>query len=123
LLFNPTYRIDNSEWMRNGDFPPNRMDAQKDAVTFLFNAKTQSNPENTVGLLTNAGKQPEVLVTLTNDLGKILTALHGVKIGGQNNITTAVQIAQVRKIFFGKKLLHVTQKHTKVFFFLVGTQT
>ncbi len=51
-----TIRMDNSEYTRNGDYTPSRMEAQKDAVTFLFNAKTQSNPENTVGLMTNAGK-------------------------------------------------------------------
>jgi hypothetical protein len=50
-------RIDNSEWMRNGDYTPTRLEAQNDAVTFLFNAKTQSNPENTVGLITMAGKR------------------------------------------------------------------
>jgi hypothetical protein len=37
----------------------------------------QSNPENTVGVLTMAGKGPRVLITPTNDLGKILQALHG----------------------------------------------
>jgi 26S proteasome regulatory subunit N10 len=49
--------MDNSEWMRNGDYVPTRFEAQNDAVTFLFNAKTQSNPENTVGLMTMAGKR------------------------------------------------------------------
>jgi 26S proteasome regulatory subunit N10 len=43
--------------MRNGDYTPTRLEAQNDAVTFLFNAKTQSNPENTVGLITMAGKR------------------------------------------------------------------
>jgi hypothetical protein len=55
ILFD--YRIDNSEWMRNGDYTPSRLEAQNDAVTFLFNAKTQSNPENTVGLISMAGKR------------------------------------------------------------------
>lgn len=50
-------RIDNSEWMRNGDYTPTRMEAQNDAVTFLFNAKTQTNRENAVGLVTMAGKR------------------------------------------------------------------
>ncbi|KAI9016777.1 hypothetical protein DFJ74DRAFT_678281 [Hyaloraphidium curvatum] len=86
---------DNSEYMRNGDYTPNRLDAQSDAVTLLFNAKTQSNPENMVGLMTMAGKGPEVLVTLTADIGKILTALHQVKIGGSAAVSTAVQIAQL----------------------------
>ncbi|KAI8837669.1 hypothetical protein BJ741DRAFT_602941 [Chytriomyces cf. hyalinus JEL632] len=87
--------LDNSEWMRNGDFTPSRIEAQKDAVTLLFNAKTQSNPENTVGLMTMAGKGPEVLVTLTTEIGKILTALHKVHISHSPNMSTGVQIAQL----------------------------
>ncbi|KAI8832577.1 hypothetical protein BJ741DRAFT_614065 [Chytriomyces cf. hyalinus JEL632] len=81
--------------MRNGDFTPSRIEAQKDAVTLLFNAKTQSNPENTVGLMTMAGKGPEVLVTLTTEIGKILTALHKVHISQSPNMSTGVQIAQL----------------------------
>ena len=42
--------------MRNGDYTPTRLEAQKDCVNILFGAKTQANPENTVGLLTMAGK-------------------------------------------------------------------
>jgi len=38
---------------------------------------TQSNPENTVGVLTMAGKGVRVLVTPTSDLGKILACMHG----------------------------------------------
>lgn len=49
-------RLDNSEWMRNGDYTPTRMGAQNDAINLLFRIKTQSNPENTVGLMTLAGK-------------------------------------------------------------------
>ncbi len=37
--------IDNSNFMRNGDFAPSRMEAQLDAVNLLSGAKTQSNPE------------------------------------------------------------------------------
>ena len=81
--------------MRNGDYSPTRLVAQNEAVNLIFSSKTQSNPENTVGLMTAAGKGPEVLVTLTTDVGKILTALHSVKAGGKPNFTTSVQIAQV----------------------------
>ncbi|CAG8705237.1 3974_t:CDS:2, partial [Acaulospora morrowiae] len=87
--------LDNSEWMRNGDYTPTRLEAQKDAVNYIFGTKTQSNAENTVGMLTMAGKSPEVLVTLTSDIGKILTALHNTKIGGRANLTTGIQIAQL----------------------------
>jgi hypothetical protein len=37
----------------------------------------QSHPENTVGVLTMAGKHVRVLVTPTSDLGKILACMHG----------------------------------------------
>lgn len=50
-------RIDNSEWMRNGDYAPSRFEAQSDAVNLLFSAKTQSNPENMVGLISMGGKR------------------------------------------------------------------
>ena len=49
-------RIDNSEYMRNGDYAPNRFDAQSDAVSVVFGHKTDSNPENTAGVMTMAGK-------------------------------------------------------------------
>lgn len=48
--------IDNSEYMRNGDYQPSRFDAQQDAVNTIFQTKIDSNPENTVGVMTMAGK-------------------------------------------------------------------
>ncbi|KAG0039084.1 hypothetical protein BGZ82_009782 [Podila clonocystis] len=87
--------LDNSEWMRNGDYTPTRLEAQADAVNLIFGAKTQSNPENTVSLMTMAGKSPKVLVTFTSDIGKILSALHAVSIGGKASFLTSVQIAQL----------------------------
>lgn len=33
--------LDNSEWMRNGDFSPSRFQAQADAVNLICGAKTQ----------------------------------------------------------------------------------
>lgn len=87
--------LDNSEWMRNGDYTPSRIEAQNDAATLLFNAKTQSNPENKVALMTMGGKSPSVLVTLTSDFGKVIQALHQVHIAGSSNISTGVQIAQL----------------------------
>ncbi|XP_010531540.1 PREDICTED: 26S proteasome non-ATPase regulatory subunit 4 homolog [Tarenaya hassleriana] len=87
--------IDNSEWMRNGDYSPSRLQAQTEAVNLLCGAKTQSNPENTVGILTMAGKGVRVLATPTSDLGKILACMHGLDLGGEINLTAAVQIAQL----------------------------
>ncbi|CAM8907984.1 unnamed protein product [Rhodiola kirilowii] len=87
--------IDNSEWMRNGDYSPSRFQAQSDAVNLICGAKTQSNPENTVGVLTMAGKGVKVLVTPTSDLGKILACMHGLEIGGEANLAAGIQIAQL----------------------------
>ena len=52
--------VDNSDFMRNGDFLPTRLAAQHDAVNVVCNYKTRGNPENNVGLLTMAGKRVEV---------------------------------------------------------------
>ncbi|EKM82134.1 hypothetical protein AGABI1DRAFT_112251 [Agaricus bisporus var. burnettii JB137-S8] len=89
--------IDNSEYMRNGDYQPTRFHAQSDAVTNVFQTKIDSNPENTVGVMTMAGKGPEVLVTHTKDIGQILQGLHVAtsKIGGEIDIPTAIAVAQL----------------------------
>jgi len=90
--------VDNSESSRNGDYTPTRFEAQSDAVSLIFSAITQANPESSVGLMSMGGKGPEVLVTLTTDHGKILEGLHRTKskIRGDSHLTVAIQIAQVR---------------------------
>jgi len=70
------FSLDNSEWMRNGDYAPNRLDSQYDAGTvrlmsniffylhlillsvasIICNDRTTTNPENTVGIISMAGK-------------------------------------------------------------------
>ncbi|KAI9797315.1 MAG: hypothetical protein M1825_006026 [Sarcosagium campestre] len=87
--------VDNSESSRNGDYPQSRWDAQKDAVSLIFSAKTGSNPESSVGLMSMGGRGPTVLVTLTTDLGKILDGLHRTKIEGGPHLTTSIQVAQL----------------------------
>jgi len=97
LTLNWSISLDNSEYMRNGDYLPTRWEAQSDAVNIVFNSKTGSNPENNVGVMTMASKTPKVLVTLTQDIGKILSALHDSTIEGNSNIATGVNIAQVSR--------------------------
>lgn len=46
FLIEPTFQatmicIDNSEWMRNGDYTPSRFHAQAEAVNLICGAKTQ----------------------------------------------------------------------------------
>lgn len=84
--------LDNSEFMRNGDYIPTRLEAQQDAANLLVGAKTQSHPESTVGV--SAGTQ--LLVSPTEDVGKILNALHGLPIvSSVKDVTAAVQVASL----------------------------
>jgi len=88
--------LDNSEWMRNGDYFPSRMEAQIDALTVLMNWKFQEHAESTVGILKMA-KGPEVLVTpvMNQEIGKCLSALHSVKIMGKIDLMASIQVAQL----------------------------
>jgi len=81
--------------MRNGDYTPTRMEAQQDALNLICGAKTQSNPENQVGVLTCAGKGAEVLTSLTSDVGKVLSCLHSVRLGGELDFIGGLQRAQL----------------------------
>jgi 26S proteasome regulatory subunit N10 len=96
--------LDCSEYMRNGDYIPTRMGAQIDAANLLVSAKTNSHPESTVGV--SAGTQ--LLVSPTEDVGRILGALHDLQSSQSNNstspssslnkedlITSAVQVASL----------------------------
>lgn len=87
--------LDNSEWMRNGDYLPSRWDTQTDAVNILFDAKTSTNPENMVGLMTMAGKSPQVLANLTFDIAKIFAAIHDSQLSGSVSLATGVNVASL----------------------------
>jgi len=87
--------VDNSEYMRNGDYTPSRLEAQHDAVNLICGAKIQSNPESTVAVIACAGRSPEVLVSLTSDLGKVLSSLHSMKISGGLNFSSGIQVSQL----------------------------
>ncbi|KAK1947677.1 26S proteasome non-ATPase regulatory subunit 4 [Phytophthora citrophthora] len=87
--------LDNSEWMRNGDYIPSRLEAQHDAANLLCGTKTQANPESTVGVLAMAGKSIQVLASPTDNMGTLLSAIHRVKIGGAMKLANAIQVAQL----------------------------
>ncbi|XP_048009195.1 26S proteasome non-ATPase regulatory subunit 4b isoform X1 [Megalobrama amblycephala] len=86
--------VDNSEYMRNGDFLPTRLQAQQDAVNIICHSKTRSNPENNVGLITMANNC-EVLTTLTPDTGRILSKLHAVQPIGVISFCTGIRVAHL----------------------------
>ena len=92
--------VDNSEWMRNGDYVPNRLEAQTDAAIQVAARKRDQNPENTVGVLSMAGKKGVQvlcpLVSTMQDLGKILAVLHSrekIRIDGTSNFVAALKTA------------------------------
>jgi 26S proteasome regulatory subunit N10 len=87
--------VDNSEFMRNGDYNPTRMIAQQEAANLICGAKTQQNPETTVGIMTTGGKSPVVQVALTTDLGKLLASLSSIEIGGETKFSLAMRVAQL----------------------------
>ena len=68
------------------------MQAEADAINLLAGAKTQSNPENSVGVLSLAGSVPKVLVTPTDDLGQVLNSVHGISTEGAGNFSTGIQV-------------------------------
>lgn len=85
--------VDNSQFMRNGDFLPTRLQAQQDAVNLITHSKTRSNPESTVALMTLSDLS--VLVTLTTDTGKILAKLHQVSPAGDLRFVSGIKIAHL----------------------------
>merc|ERR1712203_1202389 len=85
--------VDNSEFMRNGDFLPTRLQAQQDAVGMITQAKLRSNPESNVGLMSLADL--DVLSTLTTDTGKVLAKLHAVQPKGQIRLVPGIKIAHL----------------------------
>ncbi|ETO32601.1 hypothetical protein RFI_04518 [Reticulomyxa filosa] len=90
------HSCDCTEWMRNGDFTPNRFDAQKDAVGVICQTKIDQHPENTVGIIAMGKDQKaEVLVNCSRETGRVLAAAHKMKIEGSADILVAIQTAQL----------------------------
>ncbi|CAG9321653.1 unnamed protein product [Blepharisma stoltei] len=86
--------LDNSEWARNGDYSPNRWEAQQEAASIIAGNKTQ-NPGNSVGVVAMAGPRVDVLVAPTNDIAKIFAAMHSTSIKGKSDLYSALQTAQL----------------------------
>lgn len=87
--------MDNSDWMRNGDFLPTRLQAQNEAVNSIAVSKTNSNMESTVGVMTMA-KRVQVLLTPSRDLGRLMNAIEEeVKCGGVCNFIAALKTASL----------------------------
>lgn len=87
--------LDTSAWMINGDYIPNRLEAQQDAAGLLCTFKLEANVESTVGLLTHGGKRVRVLMPPTDDESALHACLDGLKAGGATNVVQGIKIAML----------------------------
>eukprot|EP00796_Vickermania_ingenoplastis_P010166 gene10166-7120_t len=86
--------LDSTEYMRNGDYFPNRLYSMLEAANLLVSAKMQLNAENTVGFLTAGGNACTVFETLTMDSDRVQNSLASVKMKGKVcHFSTALRIA------------------------------
>lgn len=89
--------IDNSEYMRNGDYIPTRFESQKNAANLIVNHKLHSNPESTIGIIAMSGATctgpAELLISTTDDIGKVLSALHEISVRGKEDLDSGLDLA------------------------------
>lgn len=99
------FSLDNSDWSRNGDYHPNRFDAQREAAMSIFSAKTREHVESAVGIVLMAAEarlhethsSSTLLVAPTGNLRLFESSLLGKKarISGSGNVLGALRQAQV----------------------------
>ena len=88
--------VDSSEFMRNGDFAPSRLQAQQEAVQLVCNAKTRSNPENNIALMSMAtDDHPKVHSTFTTDVNRIISFMTQIQPLGAYRFLIGIKIAQI----------------------------
>ena len=82
--------LDNSEHMRNGDYLPTRLEAQRDAARWLVSDITMNSPESTVGIIAGIN----VLVSNTNNAGQLFQAIKNCsRYSKTNELETSLQVA------------------------------
>lgn len=84
--------LDTSEYLRNGDYIPNRLVCMCDAATLVSDAKLGQNPESSVGILQMSGGI-EVLASPTTDMSKILAVCADLKIRGKLSLDQGLSVA------------------------------
>ena len=86
--------FDNSDYQRNGDYFPKRLNVQKHGVNLVCKSKFRSNLENDVGLMT-ISNTVEVLATMTSDVGRIFSKKHLIQPKGDIDLLTGIRIAHL----------------------------
>ncbi|VUZ93142.1 26S proteasome regulatory subunit RPN10, putative [Plasmodium vivax] len=87
--------VDNSDYNRNEDIVPNRFLSQIDCVNVLCCNKTSMHYKNNIGIVMMAGDKTKVKVSLTNDIGQLLSCIHEIKLDGTCDIVRSLLIAQL----------------------------
>jgi len=87
--------VDNSEWSRNADYAPTRLETQSEACNLVCGVKTSQHPESSVGLVSMAGERVDVLLSPTSDLGKLISSLPKIEIDGHTDFVRGIQTAQM----------------------------
>ena len=87
--------LDNSDWTRNGDYYPSRWETQRDAAAIIIENRCSSNPENSLGIITMAGKRVDVNCTLTNDESTLSHSMDKINLNGECDFTTSLRIAML----------------------------
>lgn len=104
--------LDNSEYNRNGDFPPSRWESQLDAAKELSNAKFSQNGESAVGIMVMAGSRPDLKLTPTRDdiaVSSTLAHMEISKLREINQILTTLE--GYAKLFAALKIGQLALKH------------
>ena len=83
--------IDNSETSINGDFGPNRFEAQKIAIERLSRFLLQKSSSSQIGLGTLSSIYSGIHLSLTKDLPQIYKTLTNFKIGGTINLVRCIK--------------------------------
>lgn len=83
--------IDNSETSINGDFYPNRLDAQKIAAERLIQFFTRVNPKSQIGIGTLAEDSFGIVASLTMNDTKLDTAITNIKRGATTHLVHAIR--------------------------------
>jgi 26S proteasome regulatory subunit N10 len=108
--------IDNSEFARDADFAPSRLEAQTDAANVIAGAKTQAHPENVVGVALMAGDRVDIKLNPCSDVGKILSVLAAAEIAEAAESCDLVRAVQTCSIAL-KHRQNKNQKQRLVCFF------
>lgn len=88
--------LDNSDWTRNSDYTPTRLQAQAEAANYIANGKLGSNQETEVGILSMAGHRVELHCSMTRQIGTVMNSIQkDVRIGGTAKFVDGLKIAQL----------------------------